>query len=340
MKTYQLKNNEAEVHITELSDNKRLIEVKSDKFSLPVKDQRIETHYPIALIEKFLEVKGPRTMNDEIRREQDPLYTRKCLEPDILAYCSKDNFKNKRILDFGCGAGASSIILARMFPDAEIVGIDLSEKLLYLAKERAKFYQYDNISFYCNPDGKTLPKDLGNFDYIILSAVFEHLLPDERKTVLKIIWSMLKPDGIFFLNQTPYRFFPFEGHTTRLFFVNYLPDKLAYIYAKKFSKRVREGQTWQQLLRRGIRGGYPKQILEILKQSDKGFKPVLLKPQKNGLKDRVDVWYQGYAVSIADKYPKMRKIQSVLRIFAKVIYKISGIVFLPTVSVAIRKEEL
>jgi len=67
-----------------------------------------------------LNVKGPNSLNDEIRREEDPLYTKVCIEHDILAYLPETAFTNRRILDFGCGAGASSIILARMFPQAEI----------------------------------------------------------------------------------------------------------------------------------------------------------------------------------------------------------------------------
>ncbi|MEA3042179.1 MAG: hypothetical protein QOH47_17 [Sphingomonadales bacterium] len=42
-----------------------------------------------------------------------------------------------RILDVGCGAGATSLALADALPDAEIIGIDLSEPLIAAARERA-----------------------------------------------------------------------------------------------------------------------------------------------------------------------------------------------------------
>jgi len=142
-----------------------------------------------------------------------------------------------------------------------------------------------------------------------------------------------------FINQTPYRFFPFEGHTTRLPLINYLPDKLALICARKFSKRVSPNADWKKLLRRGIRGSHPEQILDILKKSNPHFTPEILKPSRMGLQDRIDIWYNGYAISIAKKYQKVKKIQPVLRLVSKLIYCITGIVVLPTVSVAILKKE-
>ncbi|MHC4587305.1 MAG: class I SAM-dependent methyltransferase [Planctomycetota bacterium] len=338
MKTV-LKHSEVEIKIVELPEGKRKIIIGSAKRWISEKDKCIETHYPIELIQTILSVKGPYTLNDEIRREEDPLYTRACLENDIKAYVHETDFKNKRILDFGCGAGASSIILARMFPEAEIVGIDLSDQLVSLAQARKQYYQYDNLSFLCSPDSKRLPENLGKFDYVILSAVFEHLLPDERETVLQQIWSILTPDGILFINQTPYRYFPFEGHTTHLFFISYLPDKLAHYCACKFSKRIRKEETWNQLLRQGIRGGHPMEIGRILKKAETDFRPFFLKPCYLGFRDRIDIWYSGYAVCIADKYPKVKNIQQILKYVAKLIYFLSGIVFLPTVSVAIKKAQ-
>lgn len=118
----------------------------------------------------------------------------------------------------------------------------------------------------------------------------------------------------------------------------YLPEKLAHYYACKFSKRVRKGESWNQLLRCGIRGSYPTEIFRILKKTESAFRPLLLKPCHLGFRDRIDVWYAGYAVSIANKYPKIKHIQRVLKYISKMIYIISGIVFLPTVSVALKKD--
>jgi 2-polyprenyl-3-methyl-5-hydroxy-6-metoxy-1,4-benzoquinol methylase len=335
-----IEHSNAEIEISELSNGKRQIFVRSENFALSPIDQGIETEYSLELIKKVLETKGPEVLCDEIRREEDPFYVRICLEKDILAYCCEDEMKGKRILDFGCGSGASSTILARMFPEAEVVGIDLDDKLLSLAKARGSHFGLTNLSFLCSPSGDKLPDGIGEFDFVVLSAVLEHLYPHERKSILEQIWSMLRPGGVLFIDQTPYRFFPLEGHTTRLLFINYLPDKLAYWATRKFSKRegIRQAPTWNCLLRSGIRGSSPSEILRILKKSDSGSFATLLKPTRLGFRDRIDVWYSGYAVYIAKKYPKVRRIQKVLRYTAKAVYWLSGIVLLPTVAVAIRKK--
>lgn len=332
-----IEQSEATITIAELPEGKKSIRIDTLSPRISEKDKYIETSYSLDLINSILNVKGPFTLTDEIRREEDPFYVKSCLEYDIKAYIPAEKMKNKRILDFGCGAGASSIILARMFPDAEIVGIDLVDSLISLAKKRAQFYNYENITFLCSPDGETLPDGIGKFDYIILSAVYEHLLPNERGPLLRQIWSILGSQGVFFLNQTPYRLFPFEGHTTRLFFINYLPASMTRFLACRYSKRVRKTESWETLLRRGIRGGRPGQILKTLKKVDNTSEPELLKPSQLGFRDRIDVWYCGYAVSIAHKYPKVKRMQKVLRVAAKTIYWITGIVVLPTVSLAVKK---
>lgn len=335
-----IEHSNAEIEITELTDGKRKLSVQSEHFCLSPIDQSIETEYPLELIKQILDVKGPGCLCDEIRREEDPCYVRICLEKNILAYCSEGEMANKRILDFGCGSGASSAVLAKMFPASEVIGIDIDENLLSLARSRAKHFGLGNLEFLCSPSGKELPQGIGKFDFVVLSAVLEHLFAYERKSIFDQIWSILQSGGVLFIDQTPYRYFPLEGHTSRLLFINYLPDKLAYFAARKFSKRqkVREAPTWNYLLRYGIRGSCPSEVLSILKKTNPESYPTLLKPTRLGFRDRIDVWYDGYAVYIANKYPKVRRIQKVLRIIAKAVYNLSGIVILPTIAVAIRKD--
>ena len=332
-----LEHPDGHVEIADLSNGKRRVTVYSEKFKIPEIERSIETAYPLELIKTIFEVKGVRFLNDEIRREEDPLYTKICLEKELFAYLSPDDLKHKRILDFGCGAGASTVILARMFPNASIVGIDLDSKLIALAESRTRCFGLNHLTFHSSPSGKELPPELGTFDAVVLSAVFEHLLPDERQIVLRQIWSHLNPGGILFINQTPYRWFPFEGHTTHLFLINYLPRRAAHYAACRFSSRIGKQETWEGLLRCGIRGSAPREILTLLGKIDAHFLPTLLRPSQPGFRDRIDIWYAGYAVCIAHKYPKVRSVQKILRIVAKVIYFLCGVVCLPTLAMAVRK---
>lgn len=70
------------------------------------------------------------------------------------------------ILDFGCGAGRSLAYLAKYFPDAAIVGFDLSEKSLSIAKTL-----YPDATLYSN---WTSLADM-RFDLIFAANVFHHI---------------------------------------------------------------------------------------------------------------------------------------------------------------------
>jgi SAM-dependent methyltransferase len=92
----------------------------------------------------------------------------------------------RRILDFGCGTGKSCACLANVFPEAYVVGADLSQEALRHATEsfgshRVKFV---NIA--------DLPQ-LERFDLCYINGVFHHILPDERQRTLTMIRELLTP---------------------------------------------------------------------------------------------------------------------------------------------------
>jgi len=55
--------------------------------------------------------------------------------------------QTQKIIDIGCGAGATSLATAQALPNAQITGIDLSPNLIEIAKDRAK--TQTNASFEC-----------------------------------------------------------------------------------------------------------------------------------------------------------------------------------------------
>lgn len=302
--------------------------VNKDLF-VPVKT--FETKYSIELINKILEIKGSDYLCDELAREEDPTYVKRDLEDDLKAYFPNEDFSDKTILDFGCGSGASSIILSRIFPKAKIIGVELEEKLLSIAKARLDFYKYKNIEFYLSPNGNELPKNIGQFDLVIMSAVYEHLLPEERKTVVPLIWESIKENGFFFMNMTPHRYFPVEHHTTGLPLINYLPDILSYQVAKKFSKRIDPSESWEILLRRGIRGGTENEILAILK-NNQANKVKLLEPNTAEIKDRIDLWYSQL------NQERLSSVKKIIRFTLKSVKLFTGMVIVPNLSLVFQKK--
>jgi len=327
-----LNHKDSNVVIETLAMGKNMVHVELLTKELFIPVNRCETSYPIDLIDKILSLKGPAYLCDEILRDESPQYVQKSIKYDLLSYLSEEELIDKRLLDFGCGSGASTMILARMFPHTKIVGIELEEKLLSIAELRANHYGYKNLELILSPDADQLPPNLGCFDYVVLSAVYEHLLPNERKTLLPKIWGILKPHGILFLNQTPYRYFPIEIHTTSgLPFINYLPDRQAHFYAQYFSKRKLKNNSWEELLRRGIRGGSIKEVFRILSVCSQ--KPLLLNPSRFGINDRIDLWY---IISGGMRLKGIKKVYLFLIKFMKIL---TGIIILPNLSIAIRKSE-
>lgn len=240
------------------------------------------TRYPDELIDHVLRVKGPGFLCDELRRDEDPSYVEADLRDGILEFMDASDFQGLRVLDFGCGSGASTILLSRLLSGASITGVDFDESSLSLATARARYYSICNVSFVCSSRPSSISTDLGIFDAVVLSAVYEHLLPNERVSILSGLWSILRPGGRLFINQLPHRWFPFELHTTGLPFINYLPDRAALYVARRFSKHVRYDETWTELLRAGIRGATRAEILSILRHAAPN-EPVLIPRRRRGI---------------------------------------------------------
>lgn len=326
-----LEHPDAEISITDAVDGKATVSVsmKSEDAFIPI--PACETTYPVELIETILGIIGPAYLCDEIMRDQSPDYIEKHLVYDVFGYLDKERFKGKRALDFGCGSGASTMVLSRMLPETSFAGVELESRLLKLAEARTKHYQLeDRVAFYLSPDGTSLPEDIGEFDFIFLNAVYEHLLPKERAIIFPLLWRHLKPNGVLFINETPYRWFPIETHTTSgSIFLNYMPDGLACFCARHFSKRNLKDMTWPKLLRAGIRGGSVGEIHRILKKQP--VQPTLLTPTQLGLKDRIDLWY---VVAKKSRFLVLKKCFCGL---VKLIKATTGQIVLPTLSLAIQK---
>lgn len=64
-----------------------------------------------------------------------------------LQEISRQKLQRPKILDIGTGSGAIAIALGYMLPDAEIIGIDISEEALEVAEINRKKFGLANVSF-------------------------------------------------------------------------------------------------------------------------------------------------------------------------------------------------
>lgn len=118
---------------------------------------------------------------------------------DDLISQLKDRSKIRRVLDFGCGIGDSTALLAAKFPQAvEIVGTDLSDDALDYARTK---HGSDRVTF-VNLQGYS--PDL-EFDLCYVNGVFHHIKPEERHGAVELVYRSLKKGGLFALfENNPY----------------------------------------------------------------------------------------------------------------------------------------
>lgn len=110
---------------------------------------------------------------------------------------SARGFQQGRILDVGCGAGAMNLMLAQRFPHSEIVGCDLSQPLLRLAREGADAANLGGRVRFELADVQEMPYDDDSFE-VVINTNMVHLVEDPIR-MLDEIERVLVPGGFLFI---------------------------------------------------------------------------------------------------------------------------------------------
>lgn len=100
----------------------------------------------------------------------------------------------RSILDFGCGIGATALIMRRSFPEAHIIGVDTSAESISAATALG----VSNAEFRCIPAGDSLI-DAAAFDLIYTNGTFHHIDPSARARVVSELKTVLQDDGNLFV---------------------------------------------------------------------------------------------------------------------------------------------
>ena len=257
-----------------------------------------ETDFPLQLIEYLVDKVGCHGLANLINRFDDQTVLQ-IVKSQLFSYFRPEEFRKKRVLDFGCGHGISTLELAKLLPESEILGVDLIADRIEIAQKIADLKGVSNARFLRSPSAVRLPNGIGQFDYVMLCAVYEHLLPAERRKLMPLIWFAMREGGSIFINQTPYRYFPFEHHSTGLWFINFMPDRMAHFVARRFAKNdpsnynraIQTSPEWEDHLRGGLRGATEWEIVHNLTR-DSRFKAHILQPRVECARDRADHWLQ------------------------------------------------
>lgn len=133
--------------------------------------------------------------------------------PRLLASVDREV---RRVFDFGCGSGGSSISLAMVFPEARFHGIDINPTDVAIGRARAELFGVsDRCQFDVVQEGAPFPVPDGAFDLCICCSVLEYVMaPDARRRCVQEMVRALSEGGLLFIS-VPNRIYPLELHSRR-----------------------------------------------------------------------------------------------------------------------------
>ena len=118
----------------------------------------------------------------------------------VLAAAAHHPFR--RALDAGCGSAVVAAQIARAFPHAQVVGLDLSPGAVEFC--RSNYGQEPNLSFLA-ADLSDPALQLGrDFDFIFSTEVIEHLWPNQVEHYLANLHRLGRPGCRYFLSTPDY----------------------------------------------------------------------------------------------------------------------------------------
>ena len=165
-------------------------EKESDRFRRP--DVTIPLYYSN---ENFHGIKGGY-LNPGAAVSYDPI-TQYVLPPNEIlirqGLIDAIQGQPRRILDLGCGTGSTTLMLKQAFPQAEVVGLDLSPYMLVRAESKAKAAGLD-IQWRHGDAEKTGLSD-ASFDLVTASLLFHETPPAVSQLILHSCFRLLTVGG-------------------------------------------------------------------------------------------------------------------------------------------------
>jgi ubiquinone/menaquinone biosynthesis C-methylase UbiE len=117
----------------------------------------------------------------------------------------RPGWRPRRILEIGCGLGHNLLPLARAYPDAEVIGVDVAAPMLRYGHARAVGMGLGHVIFQ-QANAEALPFADASFDFIY-SAMFLHETSHAAlRNILGEVRRVLASGGLqLHLEQPPYR---------------------------------------------------------------------------------------------------------------------------------------
>jgi ubiquinone/menaquinone biosynthesis C-methylase UbiE len=121
---------------------------------------------------------------------------------------TRPGWQPRRILDLGCGLGHNTVPVARAFPQAQVIAIDLGAPMLRYGHARAVGMGVRNVLFR-QGNVEQVDEPDASFDFIYSTMFFHETSHRALRNILREVDRLLAPGGMHVhLEQPPYRGMP------------------------------------------------------------------------------------------------------------------------------------
>lgn len=128
------------------------------------------------------------------------------VQPTADAWLARLHLTNtSKVIDLGCGEGKVLVALAPYIQQG--IGIDGSLPMLVAARRYAQRHGVTNLEF-LQADFRHLVLVPGIADAVISQYALHHISDAEKATVLASIHTILRPDGLFYMEDDTFNFPP------------------------------------------------------------------------------------------------------------------------------------
>ena len=103
--------------------------------------------------------------------------------------------KPKRILDIGTGPGFSAYTFARVFPEAEVIGVDMAPPYIRFAKRWNEVRNVSNVQFYAANAEDLSWLESESFDIINYAYVLHEMPAVSALNIISEMYRLLRPGG-------------------------------------------------------------------------------------------------------------------------------------------------